>query len=153
MIDGFADLRGQVVGPRCLGIEEARDSFLFMPGGTGTIALGQRREDGLPDRGGELEFRLSGRLGEFGLEYRSVEFRAQFATGLNRTKPAVRGRIVVIELQADQRLADRMLEFVLQSVSTRKYETVLPAMADQGGRGITAAASVCVPCRHAATQP
>ena len=36
-------------------------------------------------------------------------------------------------LQADQRLADRMLELVLQGVSTRKYETVLPAMADQVG--------------------
>ena len=34
-------------------------------------------------------------------------------------------------LQADQGLADRMLELVLQGVSTRKYETVLPAMADQ----------------------
>ena len=31
-------------------------------------------------------------------------------------------------LQADQRLADRMLELVLRGVSTRKYETVLPAM-------------------------
>ena len=36
-------------------------------------------------------------------------------------------------LQADQRLADRMLEVVLQGVSTRKYETVLPALADQVG--------------------
>ena len=36
-------------------------------------------------------------------------------------------------LQADQRLADRMLELVLRGVSTRKYETVLPAMADQVG--------------------
>ena len=36
-------------------------------------------------------------------------------------------------LQADQRLADRMLELVLHGVSTRKYETVLPAMADQVG--------------------
>ncbi len=35
-------------------------------------------------------------------------------------------------LQADQRLADRMLELVLQGVSTRKYETVA-AMADQVG--------------------
>ena len=31
-------------------------------------------------------------------------------------------------LQADQRLADRMLELVLRGVSTRKYETVLPAL-------------------------
>ena len=36
-------------------------------------------------------------------------------------------------LQADQRLADRMLELVLRGVSTRKCETVLPAMADQVG--------------------
>ena len=36
-------------------------------------------------------------------------------------------------LQADQPLADRMLELVLQGVSTRKYETVLPALADQVG--------------------
>ena len=36
-------------------------------------------------------------------------------------------------LQADQRLADRMLELVLRGVSTRKYETVLPALADQVG--------------------
>ena len=36
-------------------------------------------------------------------------------------------------LQADQRLADRMLELVLRGVSTRKYETVLPAMAEQVG--------------------
>ena len=36
-------------------------------------------------------------------------------------------------LQADQRLADRMLELVLHGVSTRKYETVLPAMSDQVG--------------------
>ena len=36
-------------------------------------------------------------------------------------------------LQADQPLADRMLEVVLQGVSTRKYETVLPALADQVG--------------------
>ena len=36
-------------------------------------------------------------------------------------------------LQADQRLADRMLELVLHGVSTRKYETVLPALADQVG--------------------
>ncbi len=35
-------------------------------------------------------------------------------------------------LQVDQPLADRMLELVLQGVSTRKYETV-PAMADQVG--------------------
>ena len=36
-------------------------------------------------------------------------------------------------LQADQRLADRMLELVLNGVSTRRYEKVLPAMADQVG--------------------
>ena len=36
-------------------------------------------------------------------------------------------------LQADGRLADRMLELVLHGVSTREYETVLPAMADQAG--------------------
>ena len=36
-------------------------------------------------------------------------------------------------LQADQRLADGMLGLVLRGVSTRKYETVLPAMADQVG--------------------
>ena len=36
-------------------------------------------------------------------------------------------------LQADQPLADRMLELVLQGVSTRKYEKVLPALADQVG--------------------
>ena len=36
-------------------------------------------------------------------------------------------------LQADQRLADRMLELVLNGVSTRRYEQVLPAMADQVG--------------------
>ena len=36
-------------------------------------------------------------------------------------------------LAADQRLADRMLELVLHGVSTRKYEAVLPAMADQAG--------------------
>ena len=33
----------------------------------------------------------------------------------------------------DRRLADRMLELVLHGVSTRKYEPVLPAMADQVG--------------------
>ena len=36
-------------------------------------------------------------------------------------------------LQADGRLADRMLELVLHGVTTRRYETVLPAMADQVG--------------------
>ena len=36
-------------------------------------------------------------------------------------------------LQADRPLADRMLELVLNGVSTRKYETVLPALADQAG--------------------
>ena len=36
-------------------------------------------------------------------------------------------------LQADQRLADRMLELVLNGVSTRRYASVLPAMADQVG--------------------
>ena len=36
-------------------------------------------------------------------------------------------------LQADGRLADRMLELVLHGVSAREYETVLPAMADQAG--------------------
>ena len=36
-------------------------------------------------------------------------------------------------LQADGRLADRMLELMLNGVSTRKYETVLPALADQAG--------------------
>lgn len=36
-------------------------------------------------------------------------------------------------LQADRPLADRMLELVLQGVSTRKYETVLPVLADQVG--------------------
>ena len=36
-------------------------------------------------------------------------------------------------LQSDQRLADRMLELVLNGVSTRRYEKVLPAMADQVG--------------------
>ena len=36
-------------------------------------------------------------------------------------------------LQADQRLADRMLEPMLKGVSTRRYEKVLPAMADQVG--------------------
>ena len=36
-------------------------------------------------------------------------------------------------LQADQHLADRMLELVLHGVSTRKYESVLPSMADQAG--------------------
>ena len=36
-------------------------------------------------------------------------------------------------LQADRRLADRMLELVLNGVSTRRYEQVLPAMADQVG--------------------
>ena len=36
-------------------------------------------------------------------------------------------------LQADRRLADRMLELVLNGVSTRRYASVLPAMADQMG--------------------
>ena len=36
-------------------------------------------------------------------------------------------------LQADGRLADRMLELMLNGVSTRKYEKVLPALADQAG--------------------
>ena len=36
-------------------------------------------------------------------------------------------------LRADQRLADRMLELVLNGVSTRRYKQVLPAMADQVG--------------------
>ena len=40
---------------------------------------------------------------------------------------------VYTALQKDQGLADRMLEVVLQGVSTRKYEKVLPAMADQVG--------------------
>ena len=38
-----------------------------------------------------------------------------------------------VALQADRRLADRMLELVLNGVSARKYETVLPALADQAG--------------------
>ena len=38
---------------------------------------------------------------------------------------------VFTALQADQRLADRMLELVLNGVSTRRYASVLPAMADQ----------------------
>ena len=36
-------------------------------------------------------------------------------------------------LRGDRRLADRMLELVLHGVSTRKYEPVLPATADQVG--------------------
>ena len=36
-------------------------------------------------------------------------------------------------LRGNRRLADRMLELVLQGVSTRKYEPVLPAMAQQVG--------------------
>ena len=36
-------------------------------------------------------------------------------------------------LQVDQRLGDRMLELMLKGVSTRRYEKVLPAMADQVG--------------------
>ena len=36
-------------------------------------------------------------------------------------------------LQADQRLGDRMLGLMLKGVSTRRYEKVLPAMADQVG--------------------
>ena len=36
-------------------------------------------------------------------------------------------------LRGDRRLADRMLELVLHGVSTRKYEPVLPAMAEQVG--------------------
>ena len=36
-------------------------------------------------------------------------------------------------LQANQRLGDRMLELMLKGVSTRRYEKVLPAMADQVG--------------------
>ena len=46
----------------------------------------------------------------------------------------VMGRATVeAVLQADQRLADRMLELVLNGVSTRRDEQVLPAMADQVG--------------------
>ena len=37
-------------------------------------------------------------------------------------------------MQRDQRLADRMLA-MLNGVSTRRYETVLPAMAEQVGIG------------------
>ena len=36
-------------------------------------------------------------------------------------------------MQRDQRLADRMLAIMLNGVSTRRYETVLPAMAEQVG--------------------
>ena len=36
-------------------------------------------------------------------------------------------------LQADQGLADRMLELVMNGVSTRRYASVLPEMADQVG--------------------
>ena len=36
-------------------------------------------------------------------------------------------------LQADRRQADRMLELVLNGVSTRRYASVLPALADQVG--------------------
>ena len=36
-------------------------------------------------------------------------------------------------LQRDQRLADRMVAIMLNGVSTRRYETVLPAMAEQVG--------------------
>ena len=36
-------------------------------------------------------------------------------------------------LQGNRRLADRMLELMLHGVSTRKYEPVLPAMAEQVG--------------------
>ena len=36
-------------------------------------------------------------------------------------------------LQADQRVADRMLELVMHGVSTRRYASVLPALADQVG--------------------
>ena len=38
-------------------------------------------------------------------------------------------------MQRDQRLADRMLAIMLNGVSTRRYETVLPAMAEQVGIG------------------
>jgi putative transposase len=36
-------------------------------------------------------------------------------------------------LQKDARLADRMLEIMMAGVSTRRYETVLPEMAEQAG--------------------
>lgn len=36
-------------------------------------------------------------------------------------------------MQADDRLADRMLELVMNGVSTRRYASVLPAMAEQVG--------------------
>ena len=35
--------------------------------------------------------------------------------------------------RGDRRLADRMLEILMQGVSTRKYEKVIPAMAEQVG--------------------
>ena len=38
-------------------------------------------------------------------------------------------------MQRDQRLADRMLAIMLNGVSTRRYETVLAAMAEQVGIG------------------
>ena len=38
-------------------------------------------------------------------------------------------------MQRDQRLADRMLAIMLNGVSPRRYETVLPAMAEQVGIG------------------
>lgn len=36
-------------------------------------------------------------------------------------------------MRGDRRLADRMLEILMQGVSTRKYEKVIPAMAEQVG--------------------
>ena len=53
-------------------------------------------------------------------------------------RPGERGEVAIPAydaMQRDQRLADRMLAIMLNGVSTRRYETVLPAMAEQVGIG------------------
>ena len=53
-------------------------------------------------------------------------------------RPGERGEVAIPAydaMQRDQRLADRMLAIMLNGVSTRRDETVLPAMAEQVGIG------------------
>ncbi len=62
-------------------------------------------------------------------------WKRQAVDGLagERCRSALRPGRGVHGVAGGGRLADRMLELVLHGVSTREYETVLPAMADQAG--------------------
>ena len=104
-VEALLEMRAEQVGPKAQG-RRGPDRKVYWHGvQAGRVALTERRLRVAKPR---LRKKRP-RAGESG----EVEIRAYAA------------------LRADQRLADRMLELVLNGVSTRRYAPVLPAMADQ----------------------